>query len=117
MMDLLPGGLQQVFALGLRESNKNFYPKLAFDSPNPKKRRFGASIFSIGNATNIVIEAVDRYNILNSEISLKYAVRSLVTTADVSLSCYYQLVSYFLPESLRSSAQPILDGFPSLKKD
>jgi hypothetical protein len=115
MMDLLPGGLQQVFALGLRESNKNFYPKLAFDSPDPKKRRFGASIFSIGNATNSAIETAYRFNILNPEISVKYAIRSLVAAADVSLTCYYQLVSYFLPESLRSSAQPILDVFPSLK--
>ena len=63
------------------------------------------------NATNIAIETVYRFNILNPEISVKYAIRSLVAAADVSLTCYYQLVSYFLPESFRDTAQPILDVF------
>jgi hypothetical protein len=89
IIDILPGGLQQIFAIGLRESNKGFYHKLAFDSPDPKKRKFGASIFIILNATNIMIETAYRYNILNPEISVKYAIRSLVAAGDTFLTCHY----------------------------
>lgn len=36
IINILPCGLQQIFAFGLRESNKDFYHKLAFTSPDPK---------------------------------------------------------------------------------
>lgn len=73
--------------------------------------RFETSIFITLNAINIAIETEYRFNVLNPETSIKYAVRSLGAAANMSLSCQYQLVSYFLPESFRCTAQPILDVF------